>query len=602
MGVMITTEVAASKDYAPELNFDFDALEELLYDEKALEIAAFNEAVIRFRMDDDSVIEDSDETTEDDFVYEEPRNRLGRLRAKLGQAATIAFWGAVTKMGDISENGALRREARQEKYAASEDDSRWESVYKTVRRSQEKILGGIALGAAFAAEGGLAYMRIKGVEHTVSPLRYYKVNDTALATDYIFGGRGDPTGQGVIDAMQANGNLKSDTNYIGVDYPATISPVDAGPTLDKSSSMGATAAYDQYQAAGGNDGSDITISGFSEGSIPALQFAQHIADDNGGVLPSNYHLVLNGSPVTTTGFFRSDVAQNPIVKMFLGVAGINPDTGKVPAGAIANYSQNDVWANGAHQSLIGEGVLATDIPYAHVVENANAPHVTWTDSEGVIHNEYDVGVHPFTQEIEAQTGQPIAPGFNNFFQDIVPINNNINGGPLPPPNALAAEHDLALGIDQSTGGTGIPQQIAADIPPQMTNVFQDGLNLVNLDPNYIMDATQNPANAPADMKHVMNDVSQTFNDVSKLFPVQANGSSQNFLNNLTNSNYNFAPISAPVHIPMPAPVHIPTPSPVHIPTPPVSHPVPVAPAHTPTIGGAHLAVAPPLRASVPGHN
>ena len=90
-----------------------------------------------------------------------------------------------------------------------------------------------------------------------------------------------------------------------------------------------------------------------------------------------------------------------MIKPMLQSLGINPDTGEVPAGTIARYSQNDVWANGANQSLLGQGVMALDLEHqSRYRENPNAPKVVWIDAEGVRHGRIRRRCSPFTQLIQ----------------------------------------------------------------------------------------------------------------------------------------------------------------------------------------------------------
>ncbi len=570
-------------------------------DDMFMELAAKQEAMKR-RITTEELYEEYDEA-DDDFTYEQPKTRLGRLRAKLGQAATRGFWGTIGKLGDISERGVNRRNARQEKYAANENDGFVERNYKRIRRSQEKIIGMTAVTAALAAEAGLTYMRVQGMEASSNLLRHYKFNTAAYvtSTQYEFGGRGDPAAQGVLDGKAANGDLDPNVNYIGVDYPATIAPVDNGPSLDHATDMGADAAFQDYLQKK-NSGQDFYAEGFSEGSIAALKLAQRVKEDNGGTLPSNFHLILEGSPVTSSGFFQSSTAQSPFVKPFLKAAGINPDTGEVPAGTVARYSQNDLWGNGAKQTLLGQGIMTLDLGYGHVVHDVNDPKVVWVDSAGVIHEEYDVGVHPFSQMITANGGY-INDGYNSFFQDIAPINSGINNAEVPKPNAYAAAMDLARGIDEQTGGSGIPQQIAAAVPEQFMKVFQDALDIGNggideafQDPTKIGNLMDKINGMLKDLQVAMPNSNTGYNPVNDFVSgavhnvaPQADQPVNTILNNLpplpqiTVPTLDNIPAQLPISVPTPAPAPLPIPE-ITLPTftPPVFEapalPEPAAPA------------------------
>ena len=41
-----------------------------------------------------------------------------------------------------------------------------------------------------------------------APLRHYNYDSTAYATSYEFGGRGDPSAAGVMNAKRADGSLR----------------------------------------------------------------------------------------------------------------------------------------------------------------------------------------------------------------------------------------------------------------------------------------------------------------------------------------------------------------------------------------------------------
>lgn len=456
------------------------------------------------------------------YSLEKPKNTHEELREDiaptLGAYANVAALGAFGKIGDWYQRMQQRNAERQLKYAAKETDSTGERIYKSFQRGRNKILGGVAAVAALGVEGVLIYHNLSN--EIRSPLKRYNYDTMAHSVSYEFGGRGDPNASMVMDAKRANGQLRHGVNYIGVDYPATIAPVDAGPSLEQSTDMGAEAAFQDYLSKK-NSGQDFYADGFSEGSIAALKLAKRVKDDNGGTLPDNFHVILEGSPVTSTGFFRSSTAQNPMLKPLLQAAGIDVDTGQVPAGTIARYSQNDVWANGANQSLLGQGVMTLDMQNSHVIQNPNRPHVVWIDAEGVRHEEYDVGVHPFTQMIETNNGVPVNDGFNQFFQDIVPINSNVNGSELAKPNGRAAAMDLARGIDIETGNTGIPQKVMAAVPESFHNVIQDGLDLANTAPDKIMQD-------PSKIGEVINDVNNMVGDVFKALPSPTNTPVQDF--------------------------------------------------------------------------
>ncbi|MCA9338542.1 PE-PPE domain-containing protein [Candidatus Saccharibacteria bacterium] len=481
-------------------------------DETFMELAAKQEAIKR----------DLAAIAIPSYTLEKPKNTSEELREDikptLGAYANVAALGAFNKVGGWYQRFQQRSAERQKKYAAKATDTTGERIFKSFQRGRNKILGGVAAAAVIGLEGVLVYNRLKGMDFH-APLRHYNYDSTAYATSYEFGGRGDPSAAGVMNAKRADGSLREGVNYVGVNYPATIAPVDAGPTLDQSTGMGADAAFQDYLRKK-DSGQDFYAEGFSEGSIAALKFAQQVKADNGGVMPDNFHLVLEGSPVTSTGFFRSSTAQNPMIKPMLQSLGINPDTGEVPAGTIARYSQNDVWANGANQSLLGQGVMALDLEHGHAIENPNAPKVVWIDAEGVRHEEYDVGVHPFTQLIRAN-GTPVNGGFNNFFQDVVPINSNVNGSELAKPNGRQAAMDLAQGIDMETGNTGIPQKVMAAVPESFHNVIQDGLDLANSAPDKI-------AQDPSKIGEVMGDVNKMVNDVFKALPSETNTPVQDF--------------------------------------------------------------------------
>lgn len=502
-------------------------------DEAFMELAAKQEAIKRGEV----AIRSANDGVQQFEAIDDSQELRDRTGPGLGAYATAAAVGAYGWLGNLAQKRAAKRAAHMERYAAQDSDSKFESIYKSFQRGRSKLFGAAALGAVLAVETGLLYAHIKGVGAD-RPLKNYNVHALAHTTNYEFGGRLDPYATGVIDAKRTNGQLSTGVNYIGVNYPATIAPLDNGPSLDVATDIGADAAFQDYLAKS-SSGQQFYAEGFSEGSIAALKFAQRVQEHNGGVMPDNFHLVLEGSPVTTTGFFQSATAQNPALKPLLQAVGIDPDTGSLPPGTIARYSQNDVWANGANQSLLGQGVMVLDMNNSHVIQNPNNPHVVWIDRDGVRHEEYDVGVHPFTQIITNNNGVPVNSGFNDFFNDIIPINSNVNGAELARPNANAAINDLARGIDMETGGSGIPQQILAATPDSFRRVIQDGLDLANTAPDRILQD-------PSQIGDVMNDVSNMVGDVFKAMPSNTNAPVKDFI---TGAITNAAPpeVAAPVN-------------------------------------------------------
>ena len=222
-------DVFAPKDL--NLDFDFATYDALFHDERATEIAEWNERLAAPAYDGERnqtppVSEIHEEAENLDSHAEIPRSRLKRIRDAIGRTATLAFWNTLNERTERQERRAEKRAAHLMRYADSEDDSRFERLYKKTRRNQAKILGTVAVAAGIAVEAGLLYTRMKGFEYHPYPLRFYEVDNTALSTNYIFGGRGDPSGQGVMDAKRSQGQVYSNTNYVAVNYPATIAPAD----------------------------------------------------------------------------------------------------------------------------------------------------------------------------------------------------------------------------------------------------------------------------------------------------------------------------------------------------------------------------------------
>ncbi len=302
--------------------------------------------------------------------------------------------------------------------------------------------------------------------------------------------------------MRINQGVYDPASTYPIQYPGTMGMIDGpgAPTFNESTDIAGAVGTNQIaNELATNPNAHIEHEGFSLGSVGARKAVEPFEDANGN-LPSSIHLTVDGDPeVQGHGFFGSGVSQ--LVAPFEQAAGIDPTLKHLPVGTTVNTSQNDLWGNGANQSIAVNALQGLDIPYAHTIEDPCKPHASWVDNNGLHINMYDVGVHPLTQMIEGQNGQPVAPGFNAMFNDALPVNDNVNeGDPRPTPNAYATVQDFAVGVNQSTNSQ-IGNVLVGMLPQGDTQLLQDGLNIAN------------NGGGPQDIPNLMNDVSQFLGDL-----------------------------------------------------------------------------------------
>ena len=189
----------------------------------------------------------------------------------------------------------------------------------------------------------------------------------------VFGGAGDPTGQGYINQLHATGQLGPNDTVHAVVYPAEIGPfVGAMPmnqSVDIAVANGRNVVADAQRAA--RPGERVVIRGYSEGGVPAAIIAN---ERSGGRPVEHGTVVIDGGPVSDLSVFNS---KNGLVKAFLPLVtdmmGV-PIHNRAPVGSIVRSSEQDVWALGGSEDLgvvITQGINTLMSP-AHAVQDTRA--------------------------------------------------------------------------------------------------------------------------------------------------------------------------------------------------------------------------------------
>lgn len=289
-------------------------------------------------------IEDIEEPSDSDGEIQE-KNRLARLRGRLGRVAIRAQMRVYDAVEGISNHFKRRSEERQEKYERHEDDGRFTRARKFLGRNAVKIAGGTLAGVAATGYGALiAKGFIDSSAHHNLPVSHQEFT-TVADVNVVTSGHTDGNGATGLMPVIKGSSLNAGQN-IGIHYPAEIAPIPGEThTLEQSSQIALEQIMEQVN---NNQGKNINLIGYSEGSIATLRAAKQIADANGGQLPGNIKVTILGSPLQPgTGYFNSEQAQAvaPILEQF----GINVSKGQVPTDMngvhfYGNYA--DIWANG----------------------------------------------------------------------------------------------------------------------------------------------------------------------------------------------------------------------------------------------------------------
>lgn len=117
---------------------------------------------------------------------------------------------------------------------------------------------------------------------------------------------------------------------------------------------------------------------------------------------------------------------------------------------------------------------------------------------------------------------------------------------VPQPNAYAAVDLTAELIDRETGGSGIPQTIANNIPREWEDLGQSSLVAVNNIPNTVTAMTNGQMSPQEGMPIVMNQINDVAQDLGRV--LQDPGAAiQRMVNGATNDMA--AQIQAPPNLP-----------------------------------------------------
>lgn len=549
--------------------------------------------------------------------FEQPATRWGRVTRALG---TLSARANVRLMSIGSEDSFMNRAVRpitdsgeklSQRFEQSDEDSRVARIKKFIGRNAIELGMGVTAAAGYSA---LFYMRTKGVEWDLRmiggvPTRDLEVKNLAVETNFWIGGRMDGTGDMYVDQAQAGGQYDYNANNIQANYSASIGPLD-GERMDASTNVAAMQAAYAYNSAGGVNAAPYEIHAFSEGTVAGVQALNQIAAENGGVVPDNVTLIIDGSPVGAMGLYNSPYpgAISPI----LGAMGIDTNV-SIPPGAnvIVRSYQSDIWGNGGNQSaLTSLGMAGGLMGDAHKPIDNSAILIGSRVIDGVTYEEYAYGDGPQNALLRGAYAQGlyVSPAADNFMNALMPITHV--GEPTRYANASEVGYSAGALIDdtiaQNTGidSTYAQQAVGAIMTPERTGDLQTMLDAGNILPERFANMANNPASIPTELPAAMNQINDVIDTVTKYIPSETNHPLQGIINDGLRGagvQYQLPPpppmntVPVPTHVPaapvfeMPAPApvyHAPAPAPVYHPPVPV-HEAPVVTPSPPTPPAVH---------------
>jgi hypothetical protein len=281
----------------------------------------------------------------------------------------------------------------------------------------------------------------------------------------IFGGAGDPSGQGYENQLRAVGQVGPNDTIRRVEYPAEIGPfvgsMPMNQSVDIAVANGRNVLAEAQRAA--RPGEKVIIRGYSEGGVPAAILAN---ERSGGAPVEHGTVVLDGAPVSDMSVFNS---QNQLVQTFLPMVtdmmGV-PIHNRAPAGSIVRSSEQDVWAMGSSPDLgvvITQGINTLASP-AHAVQDSRGTWYVVMGADGIEHQVFPgVGtggapLGPVAMGGEyAQPGQPLAPVPNELDPRWVPNSPNFEAKihvEAPAPQHSSAASNTQRTVTQVNKKTG----------------------------------------------------------------------------------------------------------------------------------------------------
>lgn len=501
-----------------------------------------------------------------------------------------------------------------DRFKASETDGRLTRTKKAIGRNAILVGGGAAFGSVVGGYGALVYERLSTAFDndlvsrfdSATGIRTTEVNLTAFTTDIYVGGHYDGTGFGIVDLSQGAGIYNPNAHNVQIQYSAQMGMLTGEPIpMNVSDAEAAANIVNQYNNC---QGGPVRIIAFSQGTQGAVRALNEIAATNGGVVPSNVEVIIQGGPSGALGFGKSNY--NGLVSPFLDAMGIET-TQPIPPGTKVTVRTDiiDVFGNGGNQS--GAKLLEMAVGPGHrVVGPENAVLLYCFEENGVKYEVYGdpQGINDPLLRVARDQGFYVSPQAEAFMEAVLPTTPY--GAPTQYANATAVTQTGAALIDDTikfhTGidSVAVRQATNAIMTPERTRDLQAGLNLQRI-PDQLAQMGNDPSTIPQNMNAISNEVQDALHTVQKYIPSENNHPVVDIINDGLHGagiNMTIKPpkIAAPVYH-APAPVHhTPTPAPVyHAPAPapkpaPVYHePVQPAPAPKP------IKVTPPTTVHVP---
>lgn len=407
-----------------------------------------------------------------------------------------------------------------ERFKAKETDSHLRRV--------SKFLGRNALrgAAAVAGAAGVAYYADSLYEHYRQaadtprivnatadhlPYRTAEVNLSAISTDIQVGGhtQGDPVASGYIDSLKAAGMYDDSNKNVPIFWSANMAPIsgDAMP-MTLSDAEGASKIVSAVNDA---NGAPVRIFAFSQGTEATARALNDLAAQNGGRVPDNVTVILEGTPSGDIGLGQSPYvhAVDPVL------SALNLETHQpIPPGThvIVRTDVADAFGNGGRQS--GAKLLEMAGGPGHVVRGPGNGVLLYTyDKDGVTYEVYGDpdGVNDPLLRIAKQNGLPVTPQAEAFMEAVLPYTPPGSNGPVyaDATNVKDKAADLigdSIRINTGFDATPIAHNVAdAVMTPGRTQDAQSMLDLTRI-PDQATEIINNPASAPQNLNAIHNEI------------------------------------------------------------------------------------------------
>ncbi|MDB5183839.1 MAG: hypothetical protein JWO07_520 [Candidatus Saccharibacteria bacterium] len=453
-------------------------------------------------------------------VSEHKKRGLGRIAAGLKSIDAIYYSGLVRGMSWIptaaSHEDIMERDrVLKEKYARKESDGRFKRGYKYTRRNMNHIAAWAPVATIGTILGGLALYRVGQLGYDVFhhspggmtdmiPTKTPEVKLAVQTVDIPIGGhtQGDPTAY--IESLKAAGIYDPNNVQDPVYWSAEMAPISGdGMPMNVSDGEGAQRIMEAVQRA---NGAPVRLIAFSQGTEATIRAMNQMAANNGGVMPDNVTVILQGTPSGDLGMGKNALIQgmNPI----LGAMGLETSQ-PIPPGAhvIVRTDIADGFGNSGNQSVLKMGEQLTGQGH-RVVGPDNAVLISSYVKDGVTYEVWGDkdGINDPWMRTLRDAGMPITPQADALANAVLPYSTSASG--IQYGNANNVVDKLGPAIDSYIpGDNGAGSRAVNAIFAQPGNK-QDLQGVLGMEPiaDEFADMSKNPQNIPADMQKISGQV------------------------------------------------------------------------------------------------